>query len=382
MASPTKNPFKFGDPVEGDYYLPRPELSRTVKQFIENRIHVVLIGPRRFGKTSFVLDLLKQLEGKENQTCLYIDIFNVTSHRDFLHQLLRALRKKKSWGRKLKEWIESIPRLRPKFAWEADPNTNEISFSLTPELNSEKDVKEVIQDTLGALGEMNGKIIVAIDEFQKVAELEDEGWLEATLRTQMQQTRNTSFLFTGSRKGIINDMINSPSRPFYRSCQPIEFPSFGSEFTDWVIQRFGVVGVNCERSAIESLRQLVQETPNYVQMACFHLVAQGIIKVDHQNIHAVLRTIVRQNSYAYQTLLNSLTAIQQRALRLAAKENEQIFSKELLQQYEIPSGPTLASVIKSLKQKQILNEGTVKGKVFFDDPLFAIWLRTEFAAEE
>jgi hypothetical protein len=56
------NPFKFGNPVEGDYYLPRPELFSTVRQFIENRIHIVLMGPRRFGKTSFVLNLLGMLE--------------------------------------------------------------------------------------------------------------------------------------------------------------------------------------------------------------------------------------------------------------------------------------------------------------------------------
>ena len=49
------NPFKFGDPVEGDYYLPRPELLQSVCGFLGNRIHVVLMGPRRFGKTSFVL---------------------------------------------------------------------------------------------------------------------------------------------------------------------------------------------------------------------------------------------------------------------------------------------------------------------------------------
>jgi hypothetical protein len=100
--------------------------------------------------------------------------------------------------------------------------------------------------------------------------------------------------------------------------------------------------------------------------------------VDLPKIDEVLRTIVRQNAYAYQTLLNTLTPIQQRALRLAAKENEQIFSKDLLAQYEISSAPALASVVKALKQKQILDEGMAKGKVIFDDPLFAIWLRTEF----
>jgi len=71
-----------------------------------------------------------------------------------------------------------------------------------------------------------------------------------------------------------------------------------------------------------------------------------------------------------------------------------------LRRFEISSGPALASAIKSLKDKQILDEGTKRGRVVFDegtkrgrvvldegtkrgrvvfdDPLFAIRLRTEF----
>jgi len=61
MSKMTKNPFKFGDPVEGDYYLPGPDLENFVSQYVLSRIPVVLIGPRRFGKTSFLLNLLKKI---------------------------------------------------------------------------------------------------------------------------------------------------------------------------------------------------------------------------------------------------------------------------------------------------------------------------------
>jgi hypothetical protein len=85
---------------------------------------------------------------------------------------------------------------------------------------------------------------------------------------------------------------------------------------------------------------------------------------------------VQQNAYAYQTLLCTLTPTQQRTLRLAAKEGKQIFAKELLEKYEISSGAALSSAIKSLKEKEILDEeGAGRGAVVFDDPLFAIWLK-------
>lgn len=377
MAKPIRNPFRFGDPVEGDYYLPRPELTNSIRQFIENRIHVILIGPRRFGKTSFVLNFLKEQESRA-QTCLFVDVFNVTSHKDFLQQMIRALRSKRGWGDKLKDWVSHIPKLRPKLSADVDPTTGQSTFSLSTELSADQDIKDTIQDVLSGLQGLGDSVVMAIDEFQRISELEDHGWLEATLRTQMQQLKNTSFLFTGSRKSVIYEMINNPTRPFFRSCQSVDFPAFGEEFTDWIIDRFASVGIQCERGAISELRSFVQDTPNYIQMACFHLVAAGIADVTKRSIKEVLRTIVKQNSYAYQTILNSLTSIQQRSLRLCAQESQQIFSKDFLEKYEIPNAPTLASSIKSLKDKQLLDEGTAKGKVFFDDPLFAIWLKNEF----
>jgi AAA+ ATPase superfamily predicted ATPase len=369
------NPFKFGDPVEGEYYLQRPELDKSVYQFLSNRIHVVLIGPRRFGKTSFVFNLLKKLE-QEGYACIFVDIFNITSHADFLRQLLRALKRKKRWLDTVKKWFSNW---QPKLSAEVDPITGQPSFELSVEPTSEKDVKEMIQDVLAGLINLSEKVVLVIDEFQKITELDDQGWLEATLRTHMQQLRNTSFLFTGSRKRLIADMLNNSSRPLYRSCQSIDFPAFGEELVDWVVHRFADVGVKIEREAVRALKQTVQETPNYVQMVSFHLIVAGHKKITGKEVKETLKKVVSQSSYTYQTLLNSLTPLQQRALRLSANEGKQIFAKPFLKKYEIPSAPALASSIKALKSKGLLDEeGTTKGAVIFDDPFLAIWLREVF----
>ena len=53
--------------------------------------------------------------------------------------------------------------------------------------SSERDVKEMIQDVLASLENLGPRVILAINEFQKIAEINDKGWLEATVRTHMQQ---------------------------------------------------------------------------------------------------------------------------------------------------------------------------------------------------
>ena len=35
MALRTQNPFRFGDLVQGDYFMPLPEFERSVSQFTE-----------------------------------------------------------------------------------------------------------------------------------------------------------------------------------------------------------------------------------------------------------------------------------------------------------------------------------------------------------
>ncbi|MCB1114456.1 MAG: ATP-binding protein [Chlamydiia bacterium] len=349
-------------------------------KFLNNRTPVVLIGPRRFGKTSFILNLLNKYD-TQSKPYLYIDIFNITSHKDFLHQVLRGLKSKKSLGNKIKAMFQAIPRIRPNITTQVDSNTGQPSFDLSFNLatSSEKDVKELIQDVLSGLENLGKGLLFVIDEFQKISEIGDNGWLEATLRTHMQQLRNTSFLFTGSRRSVISEMLNNPNRPLFRFCQPIEFPAFGDDFTSWIIERFKGVGIHCETVAVTHLRKLVQDTPNYVQMVCFHLVATGVDRITIEEVDKALNIVVSQNAYAYQTLLASLTPTQQRTLRLAASEGKQIFAKENLEKYEISSSPALSSAIKSLKDKEILDEeGAGRGTVIFDDPLFAIWLRIEF----
>jgi uncharacterized protein len=364
------NPFKYGQPVEGEYYFPLPGFNKLVRSYLDNRINVVLYGPRRFGKTSFILDLAKD-EEKQKKTFVSIDVYNVTSHLDFLQQILRGLRVHQNWLQKLKDKAFKA-KLIPTATID---QMGQMSYSLSPDFTSEKNVKELIQDTFVAFESLDKNIIVAIDEFQKIFQLDDSGWLAHTIRTQMQELKNCTFLFSGSKKSVLSDMLNDQNNPFYKSCEILDMPILGDDFTDWIIARFKKTDISCNKKAILELRRLVHDTPNYIQQTCFHIATQDIKHVDTAQVKEALHTIVRQNAYTFETLHNSLTLLQQRALRLCANEDEAIFSREFINKYQIPNAPTLAQSIKSLKQKGILDPTPKPGRVNFEDPLFKIWIQ-------
>lgn len=366
-----RNPFKYGGPVEGEYYFPLPEFNRLVRSYLDNRINVVLYGPRRFGKTSFIHDVVKE-EEKAGKTIVIVDVYNITSHLDFLHQLLRGLRSKQTWFQKFKENFFKA-KLIP--SANVDP-MGQTSFSISPDFNSEKDVKELIQDTFAAFTTLGDEVIIAIDEFQKIFHIEDRDWLSATIRTQMQELKNCSFLFSGSQKSVLSDMLNDQNNPFYKSCTLVDIPHLGDDFTEWVIERFKKADVICDKKLISELRKLVYDTPNYVQQVCYHIVTQGAEKVTMDDVRDALRIVVSQSAFPFESIYNSLTLFQQRALRLCANEDKALFSQEFIDKYQIPSAPTLATSIKSLKQRGILDQTPKPGQVKFEDPLFKLWVKS------
>lgn len=49
-----KNPFKFGSIVESPYFTDREEDLAKVLNVVNSANHLVLISPRRYGKTSLI----------------------------------------------------------------------------------------------------------------------------------------------------------------------------------------------------------------------------------------------------------------------------------------------------------------------------------------
>ena len=373
-----KNPFKYGVPVTGEYYLPRPFLIKKLTPYAISGQKVLLYGPRRFGKTSFLQEFATHLT-KYSIHSIIIDLYPITSHSDFLHALTKAIKPYniRSFMQFFKDTFSAIFRIRPKINLE--PTHVSLDFSIDS-MNSD-DIKTAIEDTMRMLGEFHKKqkLMVLFDEFQKIAEISDNGWLEGTLRSEIQKQQDVPYLFCGSRRGLILDMFQNTQRPFYHMAIPIEFPRFNDEFIDWLKKRFTKAHLSISKSVIKYILDITDWSPNYAQMIAFHLIANHSHKeVIDKTIDSTLNEICTLNTYTYMTLFDSLSSNAQRLLRLAAlNPGESPFKQELLQKFQLTNS-TVQAALKSLINKRILDDSTSKGKLYFDDPLFLRWIQNAF----
>ena len=82
-----ENPFKFGTIVEENYFTDRVEEVAYIEQFMKSANHLVLISPRRFGKSSVVAKAMKQIDRKH----ITVNLQQATSVSDLFAENSRPI---------------------------------------------------------------------------------------------------------------------------------------------------------------------------------------------------------------------------------------------------------------------------------------------------
>ena len=82
-----KNPFKYGVLVDNEFFTDRNEELKEVQRTLDSENHLILISPRRFGKSSLVAKAVKA----SGRPCISLNMQNMLSVDDFASKLLREL---------------------------------------------------------------------------------------------------------------------------------------------------------------------------------------------------------------------------------------------------------------------------------------------------
>ena len=159
------NPFKFGTIVDGEYFTDRVAEQEKVREILASENHLILISPRRFGKTSLVQKVTKGLSRPVFQLNLQL----VTGTADFAARLLWIMLQQYPMER-LKHLITHF-RFIPTIS--TNPMTDGIEVSFQPSMDGFILLEDVFTliDKLG-MKNPHKKPIVVLDEFQEIRTLD------------------------------------------------------------------------------------------------------------------------------------------------------------------------------------------------------------------
>ena len=154
-----KMPFRYGCVVAGEYFCPRPELERQLRNYAESGQNLAIQGERRMGKTSLVKKAISDMKGER---LLYIDLYGIRTLSDFCRRVMvgvGGVTEKMSF---LKKALSLAHRLRP--ALTIDANTGAPTITVDARAASEPDSLDAVMSTVKKLAE-DGGLCVVMDEF-------------------------------------------------------------------------------------------------------------------------------------------------------------------------------------------------------------------------
>lgn len=372
------NPFIVTGKIAPEYFCDRVAESARLIKSVTNGNNLVIISPRRMGKTGLIQFCYDKPEIVKEYYTFFIDILHTSSLREFTYLLGREIYETllPRSRRMANLFIQTLKSISGKFGF--DPVSNFPVFSI--ELGDIERPEYTLEEIFSYLNSADKRCIVAIDEFQQIAKYPERN-IEALLRTHIQQQANSNFIFAGSERHIIQEMFSSAARPFYHSADVLELKAIDSGiYTPFVVNHFEKCRRRIDAVNVEKVYRLFKGHTYYLQKTfneAFADTPEGS-ECGIDTIRRVIDEMIASNDTIFREILSNIPEKQKALLYAIARDGEavRITSADFIKRHSLASASSVQSAAKKLLEKDYITE---INKVFsVTDKLFAMWINKTY----
>ena len=376
------NPFVTKGYAGPDYFCDREKETKDLLQLLKNENNIALISRRRLGKTDLIHHCFAQPEIKENYYTFIIDIYATNSLGEFVDVLGQAIFEElKPLGRKVWErFYHALKSIQQQISF--DFNGNPVwSIGIGTSSNPTTTLNEIFS----YLKDADKPCLIAIDEFQKIADYDNGQTIEAVLRTHIQRCPNATFLFSGSKRHLMNEIFTSPSRPFYQSVITIGLNPIPEEkYAAFAEKHFANNGKTLASGVTHEVYTRFDGITFYLQriMNVMFLTTERGEICNEEKIEEATEYLLDLNSEHYETLYSQLSEKQRNVfLAIAAEKRARgISSGKFIHKYRLPSASSVVSAVRGLLDKDLITQE--KDEYFIYDYFFQLWIQRNILPRE
>ena len=352
------NPFIVTGRIEPEYFCDRVEESARLVRSLTNGNNMVIISPRRMGKTGLIRFCYDKPEIRDEYYTFFIDILHTSSLREFTYLLGREIYEMLlPRSRKMATlFLRTIKSISGKFGF--DPLTGLPTFNV--ELGDIERPEYTLEEIFSYLTLADKPCIVAIDEFQQVAKYPEKN-IEALLRTHIQKIRNSNFIFAGSERHMMQEMFLSASRPFYHSADMLELRAIAREiYVPFIVEHFESRNRRIAAADVEKVYDLFKGHTFYIQKTFNEAFADTLVggECTIEVIRTAIEGMIAANDTIFREILSNIPEKQKELLYAIAKvgEAENVTSAKFIKRYSLTSASSVQSATKKLLEKYIITE--------------------------
>lgn len=370
-----KRPFVYGELATKENFIDREEDRKRLKTFLGNGVNVMLVSPRRWGKSSLVKAAMEELrnEDKSVRVC-FIDAFKIHSATDFYNAFASAV--VSGVGNTLEKGIEIIkkyiPALTPSLTLQSDPlNAISLDLRIKPLERSAEEVLNLPQ----VLAKTHAcHVIICIDEFQQLALLPEWKQMEGMMRSVWQQQEDVTYCLYGSKRHMMMDIFNNSNNPFYRFGQVFYLKKIAREYwLPYIIDTFKQTGKTISEDFANKICDITECHSWYVQQLSFFVWSGTQTEVTDEIFREQTILLVDTNAPVFEADVDGLSASQVNMLMAIANGESHFRAQNVNLRYQLGAPQTISRNKQTLTNKDIIEKG--ENGYAFVDPIFKYWFK-------
>ena len=372
--SKTVNPFVVSGKIAPAYFCDRLQESATLEQALSNQLNVVLTSSRRMGKTSLVDFVVEKPSISEEYITISVDILHTTTFREFVLALGAAVfdRVASRSDRLRKLFATLMKSLSASFGYDPIQNTPTFNIRLGDIQQPEYTLREIFE----YLESVDKRCLIVIDEFQQITRYPEKN-VEALLRSFIQKLGNVNFVFSGSRRTLMEEIFFSAKRPFYQSAKALRLEAIDrSVYLDFATRHFELSEKHIVPEAFYNLYDTFWGVTFYVQRILKDAFAEtGPGETcDMAAINQLIDNYIEENDSHLREQLSYITEPQKELLYAIHEEKQvqNITSSAFNKKHKLRSPSSTQTAALKLLDYDLI---TRREKVYFlSDPLLSLWL--------
>lgn len=345
------NPFKFGTIVEGDFFTDRVAETAQMEQKLDSENHIVLVSPRRFGKSSLVQRVLSQTD----RPILQLDLQYVLSVEDFAAQLLRVIFKRFQ----MEKVRHAMTHFRVIPTVSSNPVTGAMEVSFHPSANT----SVLLEDAMALVDKVTSpdkRLIIVLDEFQEVLKIK-KGF-DKQLRSLMQHQKNLNYILLGSQESMMEAIFEKKTSPFYHFGQMIRLPKIPHEdFVAYIIERLP----NGNVEVAEEILRFTACHPYYTQQLSSQVwEMMKYQKIKEEVVPKAIKALVTMHDLDYERLWQNLNRTDRFTLK------QLVMNRQPMQNGSQASSTSYSSLLRMMKSGLVVRSTHYE----VEDPFFRQWI--------
>ena len=368
--------FVYGVAVSDYNFIGRERETKRLLDNFKGGINVILMSPRRLGKTSLVKHVCNKLDDKDIIT-VYLDMFGCKSEYDFYNKLATEVLKQTASKHELwfEEAKEFLYRLTPKISFSPEPNSDfSISLGITPKTHTPEEVLQMAE-TIAI--KRKKRIVICIDEFQQIGEMSNSKQIQARLRTVWQHQKHVSYCLFGSKHHLMSTIFLHRSMPFFQFGDTISLNKIATEdWVEYIVSHFADGKRTISRELAEEICKFTENYSAYVQQLAwlvFTLKEEGET-VTENDVRQAENDLLATNDILFMQMIEPLSEFQLNFLRAIASGIKKDFGlSEVREEYNLGSYSNITRLKTALLERDLI--GKQNTELVITDPIFAKWLK-------